>query len=233
MPRIALISDIHGNLSALQRSIEVLKNESPDFWVCLGDLVGYGPFFNECIEIVRKLNAITVKGNHDSGVTGELTIKHFRNPNRKLIEITAKQIETDHLEWLRKLPLTYSENDWMAVHATPLKPDRWDYIESAFLARNLLSKIETRLCFIGHTHKPAIISDKLGVQKYNDENKFIINPGSIGQSRDGDYRASCAILDTENVQLNFFRIEYSIEENLSALMKKGFSRTDAHYLLRV
>lgn len=232
MPRIALLSDIHGNLSALNNVIHVLEDEHPDLWICLGDIVGYGPFASECIDIVRERSMICVKGNHDAGVTGELTLKHFRNPNRKLIEQTKKELATDQIDWLKSLPYTSSEDEWLAVHASPEGPERWEYVESAYRARSILSNIDQNICFLGHTHKPALISDRLGSQKFERGYKYIINPGSVGQSRDGDYRASCALVDTDVFQYTNFRVEFDQEENLSALMKKGFSRKEAHHLLR-
>lgn len=232
MPKIALLSDIHGNLSALKNVIQVLEKEQPDQWICLGDLVGYGPFPGECIDLVREKEMIVVKGNHDAGVTGELTLKHFRNPNRKLIEITQNELSRDQISWLQSLPFTVENSEWISVHASPIEPESWEYVQSAFRARALLNNIEQNICFIGHTHRPAIISNQLGVQQFKKGYKYIINPGSVGQSRDGDYRASCALIDTQNYTYKNIRLEFDQEENLSSLMKKGFSRNDAHNLLR-
>ena len=232
MPRIALLSDIHGNLSALKNVIKKLKLERPDIWLCLGDLVGYGPFSSECIKLVRAMDMICVKGNHDAGVTGELTLRHFRNPNRSLIELIQKELTEEELLWLKNLSYKVENDNWMAVHASPHNPEQWEYVESAFKGRALLKDIDVDFCFLGHTHRSAIISNQLGINKLKKGNRYIINPGSVGQSRDGDYRASCALIDTDTYELTIFRIDFNQEENLSALMKKGFSRKDAHQLLQ-
>lgn len=233
MAKIALLSDIHGNLSALKNVIEVLKERKPDIWICLGDIIGYGPFPSECIDLVIEMDMICVKGNHDAGVTGEVSLKHFRNPNRKLIEDTKMELSKEQIDWLRKLPYEVEGENWMAVHASPEKPEKWEYVESAFRARNLLGKLNFDLCFLGHTHKPALVSNQLGVNKYVAGYKYIVNPGSVGQSRDGDYRASCCFIDTENFLYKNIRVEFDQEENLSALMKRGFTRKEAHHLLRI
>ncbi len=233
MAKIAVISDIHGNLPALSKVLEVLDAESPDQWICLGDLVGYGPNPAECIQIIMERDIPTVKGNHDAGVVGDLSLNHFRLPNRKLIEITRSLISIDQMSWLKSLPLTLVKDEWIAAHSTPINPEKWVYVESAFQARDIIDKNNTHLCFIGHTHKPAMVSEKFGVSKYQRDGKFLINPGSVGQSRDGDYRASCCIVDTASEVYKNIRVEYDIENNLTGLMKLGFTRSEARRLMRV
>jgi putative phosphoesterase len=233
MPRIALISDPHGNYPALEAVIKVLESESPDLWICMGDLVGYGPDPSRCIDLIREKQMLCVKGNHDAGVTGELSVKHFRNPNRTLIEKTKKIISEDQMQWLRSLPLIIEEDNWIAAHASPIEPKSWKYVESAFTARDILKKIEKPLCFIGHTHKPALISESFGVKTFKEGNKFMINPGSVGQPRDGDYRASCALVDTDEWNYENFRVEFDLEPVLTGLMKLGFSRREASYMMKV
>ncbi|MBO6573755.1 MAG: metallophosphoesterase family protein [Balneola sp.] len=233
MSKIALLSDVHGNFSALKNVIQLLESERPDQWVCLGDIVGYGPFPGECIELIIEKEMMVVKGNHDAGVAGELSLKHFRNPNRRLVELTQKELSQDHIEWLKNLPYTIEGEDWIAVHACPENPERWEYVESAFRGRRLLNDLNQKFCFLGHTHRPAIISNQLGVNNIKKGYKYIVNPGSIGQSRDGDYRASCALIDTKNFEYKHYRVEFNQEENLSSLMKKGFLRKEAQQLLRL
>ena len=233
MPKIAVISDIHGNLPALNNVLEVLDKESPDQWICLGDLVGYGPNPTECIQIIMERGIPTVKGNHDSGVTGEVLLNHFRNPNRKLIELTKSLITKTQMNWLKSLPVTLENENWIAAHSTPINPQSWTYVESAFHARDIIKQSNIHLCFIGHTHKPALVSEKFGVNKYQKNGRFLVNPGSVGQSRDGDYRASCCIINTEAQIYKNIRVEYDIESNLTGLMKLGFSRSEANHLMRI
>lgn len=234
MPKIAVISDIHGNLPALEKVLKYLDKEKPDMWLCLGDVVGYGPFPSECIDILRERKIPTVLGNHDAGVAGLLTLKHFRDPNRTLIQKTSNMLSHDQIAWLKSLPLTLKNNTegWIAVHAHPKNPERWEYVDSAINARTILSEIDQDICFVGHTHIPALVSNQIGVNTFKSGFKYLINPGSVGQSRDGDFRASCCLVDTENYSFNIKRTEYNAELVLTELNHLGFSREEAHRLLR-
>jgi len=233
MPRIALISDIHGNLPALKAVLEKMDSMDPDFWLCLGDVVGYGPFPSECIDILRERNIRTLLGNHDAGVCGKLSVKHFKNPNRKLIKHTQEIISEEQKKWLFDLPYTISDSDiWLAAHATPIHPEKWMYLDSAVKARKVLSEIDFKLCFVGHTHVPAVVADQIGIINFNKEYKYLINPGSVGQSRDNDFRASCMLIDTDKWTIDNLRVEYNTEKVLSGLIELGFSRRESHQLLR-
>lgn len=234
MPKIAIISDIHGNLPALKAVLKYLDNESPDLWICLGDLVGYGPFPSECVDIIRDRNIPTVLGNHDAGVAGKLSSRHFRDPNRTLIKKTATLLNKEQLNWLQSLPLTIinQELDFLAVHAHPFNAEKWEYVDSAIKARGILEKLDQTLCFVGHTHVPALVSDRIGINSYMKGYKYLINPGSVGQSRDEDFRASCCVLDTDSFTMTIKRLEYNAETVLTELTSLGFSRADAHRLLR-
>tara|TARA_R110000868_G_scaffold383578_12_gene650770 strand:- start:20134 stop:20835 length:702 start_codon:yes stop_codon:yes gene_type:complete len=233
MPKIALISDVHGNLQALHSVMEKLEKEKPDFWLCLGDIVGYGPYAKDCISLIREKKMVCVQGNHDGGVTGTVSLNHFRNPNRKLIEITKELLSKDEIDWLKSIPFIEEGNGWVAAHASPINPEKWRYIDSAYVVRDILQKIEQPLCFIGHTHKPVIVSDSFIVKEFKKGHKYLINPGSVGQSRDGDYRASASIVDTDNWVYKNYRVEYETEPMLTGLMKLGFSRSEANHLLKL
>ncbi len=232
MPKIALFSDVHANLCALEAVFDKLEKEKPDIWVCLGDIVGYGPNPKECIKLIREKNAFCVLGNHDAGVAGLLSTKHFRNPNRRLIEQTKEILSEEEISWLKGLPLTIENPDWIAAHASPNDPEKWEYIESAFTVREILSKIDQKFCLVGHTHKPVLASEKLGVVKMTEGYKYFINPGSVGQPRDGNYKASCGLLDTESYNYQNFRIEFEVEPVLTNLENLGFSRDEANTLMK-
>ncbi len=232
MAKIALISDIHGNLPALEAVLELLDRYNPDSWICLGDLVGYGPFPSECVNIIKKRGIVTVLGNHDAGVVGKLSVKHFRNPNRRLIELSRELLDEDQIEWLANRPYTLTDGSiWIASHASPIEPSQWTYVDSAIKARKVLSEIEVPLCFVGHTHIPAVVSNQIGDLAFEKGNSYLINPGSVGQSRDDDFRASCCLLDTEKWEIERFRVEYNTEKVLHGLSRLGFDRSDSHRLL--
>lgn len=231
--KIALISDIHANLPALEAIINALDVYKPDKWICLGDIVGYGPHPEECIDIVRSMNMQCVMGNHDAGVVKKLTEKHFRNPNRQLIIKTREMISKSNFEWLSSLPLMLETDTWQAVHASPIEPEKWNYLESAFTIRNILKKQETGFCFFGHTHKPVLVSDTIGVNTLKEGHKYLINPGSVGQSRDGDFRASASILDLESLDYENIRVPFKLEKVVMDIEQLGFSRKEAEHMMRV
>tara|TARA_R100000908_G_scaffold65344_2_gene54576 strand:+ start:16567 stop:17277 length:711 start_codon:yes stop_codon:yes gene_type:complete len=235
LEKIALISDVHGNFPALENVVRELEKHNPDTWICLGDIVGYGPHPSKCIDLIREKEMVCVLGNHDAGVNGKMSLKYFRNPNRRLIEKTRELLTNEQLEWLKSLPLTAeSEKDlWQAVHASPEKPERWDYLESAFKMRPMLEKLTKKVCFIGHTHRPALVSEAIGVKNFEEGHRYFINPGSVGQPRDGDQRASCAIVNFKDYEYKNFRVEFELGGVLMDLEKIGFSRREAEYLMRV
>ncbi|MBO6573718.1 MAG: metallophosphoesterase family protein [Balneola sp.] len=232
MAKLAVISDVHGNLPALEAVLEDLDKLTLDQCICLGDIVGYGPFSSECIDLFIERRIPTVLGNHDAGVCGRLSLNHFRDPNRKLIGIIKRSLGFSQMEWLRNLPLIIKDENWLAVHAEPIRPERWMYVDSAIKARKILTEIDQQLCFVGHTHIPGMVSGQIGVLGFKSEYKYLINPGSVGQSRDDDFRASYCLLDTDNWEISFKRVSYNTEKVLTGLNKLGFSRSDSHRLLR-
>lgn len=134
---------------------------------------------------------------------------------------------------MKNLPLILNGNNWVAAHASPIEPERWKYLESAIEIRNMLGNLDKQFCFVGHTHKPSLVPQKLGIKGIKSDSKYLINPGSVGQSRDHDYRASCAILDTENNEFEILRLDYDVESNLSNIMKLGFTLAEANQLMRI
>ena len=147
--------------------------------------------------------------------------------------MTQGLLSEDEIEWLRSLPLTIQEEGlWTAVHASPIEPEKWTYLESAFTVRDILKDIETTFCFVGHTHRPGLVSDRIGVNTIKAGYKYLINPGSVGQPRDGDPRASAGILDTDTMEYKNIRVEFDLEPCISGLTKLGFTREEAHILIR-
>lgn len=230
--RIALISDVHANLPALQAVLNTLEKENPDLWICLGDIVGYGPHPAECIAEIRSRNMISVLGNHDAGVAGLLSVKHFREPNRKLIEMTKTLLSEEDRNWLAERPLIAEGDAWLAVHSSPVNPDKWEYLQSALRIREILQGFKKRFCFAGHTHRPGMVSDTIGHTEIDEEHHYFINPGSVGQSRDGDERASCGILDLSDLTYRNIRVPYNIERAVQDLKILGFSDSEAARLIK-
>jgi len=231
--KIGLLSDIHGNLPALQVCLHKLNEKKADLIICLGDTVGYGPFPNECLDTLRQRQIPSVLGNHDAAAIGKLTLNIFREPNASLLKWTAKNLRGENQAYLLKLPLTIENENWIAAHASPVNPERWQYLRSAITCRSILKKIDQDICFVGHTHIPGVVANEIGIFNLKKGYKYVINPGSVGQSRDEDYRASCGIFDTDLFSYQNYRVEYDIKDTLKGYDRIGISKADARYLLHL
>ncbi len=219
--RIAFISDIHGNLEALERTLEKIHELEPDRIYCLGDIVGYGPYPNECVTLVREQCTAVVQGNHDSGVIGRTSLDDFNSYGRAAIEWTTQRITRAHRQYLESLPLILMEGNLTLVHASPNKPDDWMYVVTWPQAKDAFAAFKSRLCFIGHTHRPLIIGEDQSLDAFQKTGRFLINVGSVGQPRDGFKEASFGFLDTRAWTCEIIRVPYNIERTAEAIMKAG------------
>ncbi len=221
--RYLLISDIHSNLPALEAVLADAPSGLP-IW-CLGDLVGYGPNPNECIELLCGAEVKCIMGNHDWAVIDKTSIEDFNAEAKAAVLWTQAQLKPEHLNHLKKLPISLTVGHYTLVHGSPRKPV-WEYILHPSTASLNFAYFSTPYCLVGHTHVPVIFRltneggkpgcqvEQLvepGVYPLGDE-RAIINPGSVGQPRDGDARASYAILDTETNTLNYRRVSYDLDK---------------------
>ena len=216
--RIGIISDIHGNLPALEAVLEELKKRNADVVYCLGDTVGYGPFPNECVDLVREHCAQVLKGNHDSGLVGETPLEDFNQHGLKAIVWSQKQVTRENQEYLRGLPFTAVENGITLAHSSPFSPEAWTYILSMRAAKENFAAFSTNLCFIGHTHVPVIVGEDSSINKFKKNGRFIINVGSVGQPRDGNPDAAMGMYDTELGMYNLVRVPYDVERTAKAIV---------------
>jgi diadenosine tetraphosphatase ApaH/serine/threonine PP2A family protein phosphatase len=217
--RIAIISDIHSNFEALASAISQIDALYVDEIFCLGDIIGYGPYPNECMNLVRERCTAVVKGNHDSGLTGETPLAHFNQYGRSAITWTQKQISGDNLKYLKELPLVSVQDDVTLVHASPLKPEMWTYVIAWPDAQECFKAFETSLCFIGHTHVPVIVGEDSSINSFRKGSRYLINVGSIGQPRDGNPYASFGLLDTEKWIYENIRVAYDVEKTADAISR--------------
>ena len=231
--KLGIISDIHGNLPALQECMDLLEKEQTDSIICLGDTVGYGPYPNECLDVLRERSIPSVLGNHDAGAIGELTLKFFREPNASLLKWTREELTAANRTFLTNLPFIMEHEDWIAAHASPIHPARWKYLRSAVTCRSILDEIDKDICFVGHTHIPGVVANEIGIFSLQKGYKFVINPGSVGQSRDEDQRASCGIFDTEAFTYKNYRVEYEVKDTLRGYQRIGIGDEDARRLLHL
>jgi predicted phosphodiesterase len=214
-----IIADIHANLEALEAVLASLSGV--DQIVCAGDIVGYGPSPKECIALMRERNIACTAGNHDKAAIKELSTQWFNSNARLAIEWTEAQLNESDRAYLKELPLRLELEDLEIVHGS-LRDPLEEYIYSREEADASIKLMQKPLCFVGHTHQPLYIGlkpsgayDGRGISK-NDQVflkhyiKTIINPGSVGQPRDGDFRASFGIYDSEKKEFTLHRAEYDI-----------------------
>jgi predicted phosphodiesterase len=227
--RIAVLSDVHGNLPALEAVLKALKPYDA-VWQ-LGDIVGYGPQPNEVVERLAAEKAVGVRGNHDSAAIGQLDTDAFNDDARIAVEWTAERIASDTKRWLAELPLRMIDEPFTLVHGSPRDPT-WEYVFSATIARANLAAFETRHCLVGHTHVPIVFRERktggveAAIAKPNSRMKLdgprtIVNPGSVGQPRDGDPRAGAMLLDTDKNVVEWRRVEYPVEQTQKLMEDLG------------
>lgn len=220
MTKIGFISDIHGNVDALQSVLGKLDQIGCAKIFCLGDIVGYGASPSECIKIIRERELPTVMGNHDEYVTllMDPSVEKLREEIRQAIYWTQGKLSMDELRWLASLPMRLETADFTVLHAS-FHSIRWAYCldETTFAANFKQQKVD--LAFCGHSHSPLLGMEVPNEMPYVDYIrptvlkpglKFMINVGSVGQPRDHDPRACAVIYDPESNGLELLRIEYDI-----------------------
>ncbi len=225
--RYAIISDIHGNLAALEKVLKFIELKKCDKVVCLGDIVGYGPYPNECITIVKNSCDFCLMGNHDHAALGLTGIAYFNTFAKQAIMWTRKRLSDESKEFLAGLPFQKTENDILFVHATPCEPAEWDYVLSSADAKENFYCLKESVCFIGHSHVPLIFSlglnNEIAVTRDSTKilyegKRYIINVGSVGQPRDGESRAAFVIFETDTHTHQLIRLEYDIQATQKAMM---------------
>ncbi len=223
--RYLVISDIHANLEALERCLELAEGNYSQL-VCLGDLVGYGPDPNPVVERTRELARVIIRGNHDRACAGLLDASEFNPLARLATEWTRHELTLENFEFLRRLPTgPVTHEGFEIVHGSPLDED--EYILGPAQALANFRAMSDPLVFFGHTHRQGgfllsasdrfesihcsrVLDDKPKTLKLLDEHVYLINPGSVGQPRDDDWRAAFAILDRERNEVEYFRVPYDL-----------------------
>ncbi len=234
-----LISDIHSNLAAFEA---VLATAGPfDMIWCMGDLVGYGPQPNECVERLRAFPHVCVAGNHDRAAIDKLDVEAFNPDALRACLWTREQLTPDNWQYIEELPDTIVEGDFTIVHGSPRHPV-WEYISHSFVAAANLAHFETLYCLFGHTHIPSIYRDvgslhhcetldvNPGETIQLTADRLLINPGGVGQPRDADPRASYALLDLAGKTIEYRRVPYPIEETQRLMFDLGLPPRLAHRL---
>jgi predicted phosphodiesterase len=217
--RVAVISDVHGNWHALEAVLEDLERQQPDELWCLGDLVGYGPRPNPCCAAVERRATICLAGNHDLGVLGEIDLEQFSGDAVVAARWTRTVLAEGSRSFLQSLRPQGTCDGVELFHGSPRDPV-WEYVLTEEAARAAFDLTEAPLVLVGHSHVPlAIILGEQGMggglaaeglETVLDHGRQLLNPGSVGQPRDGDPRAAWLLIDFERGRAEHRRVEYDV-----------------------
>ncbi|HVH72577.1 MAG TPA: metallophosphoesterase family protein [Candidatus Dormibacteraeota bacterium] len=223
--RILVLSDLHSNATAMDAALDAAKGRW-DLPVCLGDVVGYGPDPNDVTERLRELGTRTIRGNHDKAVTGLMDTEDFNPIAKAAVDWTRAQLKPEHFEWLSALPKGPLEADGIVLVHGALQ-DEDEYVFTPEQALDGLLDSTSIVTFFGHTHHQGGFSyrdahlemlqirpratESFAALRVEPTHRYLFNPGSIGQPRDGDPRAAFAIADLEHHVVEFWRVPYDIQ----------------------
>ncbi len=233
---IAIISDIHANQEALQVVLESIRDRQIEQIYCLGDIVGYGPNPNECVEMIRESCTKVLAGNHDFAAIGKNDIAYFNKHAKAAALWTRKKLKNAHKKYLATLKFTHQNDDMLMVHASPTNPEHWYYVLTPGDASVEMQAFNQPVCFVGHSHIPVIFTVKKEIKenvfKLDTEQKYIINVGSVGQPRDGNPDSCYCIYDPETLKVEYVRVAYDIEKTYSKIISAGLPVFLADRLLK-
>lgn len=213
----AFFSDVHGNLEALKEVAGDFARQGVTRSFFMGDAVGYGPSPNECLKIIGELTPVRLIGNHDEAALEDSIPDEFNKHARAAIIWTKATLTPDARTMLQSFTTTETIDEFRLVHASPLKPRRWDYILDPIGAAAAFTTFTEPACFIGHTHQPLVFQKAEGTPctgtrtetvALDPQTRYLINVGSVGQPRDGDARACYVLYDPEVRQLKYRRVSY-------------------------
>jgi diadenosine tetraphosphatase ApaH/serine/threonine PP2A family protein phosphatase len=228
MPR-AIVSDIHGNLEALQAVLADIERRGISSIVCLGDFVGYGASPNECIEVLRPRIEAAVVGNHDLAACGRLKLTYFNPDAAWAARWTDVRLTPENRRYLEDLPFSVRWRDMLLVHASPSTPEEWHYVLSSDEAEEEMKAFGESVCLIGHSHYPGAFEWSSRSLRYTRDpevrieewHRYLVNVGSVGQPRDGDPRAAYLLVDDEPRRLTHVRLDYDLAGAMHRIMDAG------------
>jgi predicted phosphodiesterase len=229
--RVAVISDVHGNRQGFEAVLDDIAATGADEIWCLGDLVGYGADPDACVELARDHVAVCLAGNHDLAVTGEIPMEDFSRGAQLAARWTAATMAPDNLEFLKQLRPEGVQDAIGLYHASPRDPI-WEYVLSALLAELCMSTQRHRICLIGHSHVALSFTRASGEVATGESRRggtvldvsaeeWLLNPGSVGQPRDGDPRAAWLLLDGDEQTATYHRTRYDVPAAAAAIRAAG------------
>jgi diadenosine tetraphosphatase ApaH/serine/threonine PP2A family protein phosphatase len=226
--KYAVLGDIHGNLEALSAVLEDAGKAGATDYVSVGDIIGYNANPRECLEKIRELNILCVRGNHDHYVSHDECVRDFHPLAANVVDWTRHQLSAEDLGFLHDLKLTRVVNGFTLVHSTLDMPDKWGYVFDELEAESNFNYQSTTVCFHGHTHQPAVFEKAGYVKRQNGlrmtitlGKKYFINVGSVGQPRDGDPRAAYALYDLRTKEVEIRRVAYDIATTQKKILAAG------------
>jgi len=220
--RYGVFSDVHGNYEALKAVLDFYRKNGVEDFICCGDIVGYGPQPQECAEALRGLKSLSaVLGNHDAAVTGRMEMRWFNANAVWSIDFARTQLTGQAMDFVARLPEKVEKEDFTVVHGSPRKP-LTEYMLSESQFSDNAKLLAASPCFIGHSHMPLYFREgekgipetdflRPAVKVSTAKGPVILNPGSVGQPRDGDPRAACGIYDSGKKTFELYRVFYDIE----------------------
>jgi predicted phosphodiesterase len=229
--RVAVISDIHGNLHALEAVLAEIEHERPDALWCLGDHVGYGPRPNECCQVMRERADLSLVGNHDLLALGKTVLENDFNPDAAAAcRWTRGVLDEQAVQFLGELEPAARTAEAELFHASPRDPV-WEYVLSGETALAALELTSAPVVLVGHSHVPLaiVLAERrlegalapAGTEQDLSEGRWLLNPGSVGQPRDQDPRAAWLLLDFQARRASFHRVEYPIERTQAEILEAG------------
>lgn len=242
--KIAIISDLHSNIEALQACIDKAKTLNVEQYVCLGDIVGYGPDPAVILDMVMSLpKVVVIRGNHEEALFGAYYNK-LRPHIQHTVDWTKQQLSEAQLNYLQALPYQQTVQGMTMVHATADQPDKWSYLHNLDQARKCMSAADTKLTFVGHTHQPQVFYDtpskkikcltpQAGVSiPIYQQSRYVVNVGSVGQPRDENNAASFVVYDTDESELVFCRVAYEYAVTAKKIVDRGLPAPFAERLAK-
>lgn len=231
--KLAIVSDIHSNLEAVEAVQKAIEGIGVDAIYFVGDVVGYGPDPNACTQWVMENAELAVMGNHDIAALGMIDIESFNSNAKEAIIWNSGQMEEWATDYITTLPMVMSRDGVTIVHANPQEPESWNYIFSLWDAERNFSFFDSTFCFVGHSHQPVAVGmdgtgqvsvlpgDTFTVDK---ETRYLINVGSVGQPRDGNPEACFGLLDTDKGEFSILRSPYDYEITQEKMINAGLPK---------
>ena len=226
--KIAILGDIHSNIDALEAVLSDAATQEVDRYCCVGDVVGYNACPRECLDRVRGLKAVIVRGNHDHYCSHNASLNDFHPMAAEVVDWTRRVLTNEERKFLHDLPLMRMVENFTVVHSTLDNPEMWGYVFDKLEAESNFAYQTTSICFNGHTHVPLVFEKKETVHTESFSRvkvvlgrKYFINVGSIGQPRDGDPRAAYAIYNLDRNLIELRRVEYDVEAAQKKILKAG------------